>query len=225
MGSICSTNSQEDLEEDRRSLVLFLLGSCGYEEEADRVARTSKRILESEQIVEGISRFQFPNTGRTRLMHAAKTGNLERLNFIADLGARVNMTTHSRWDEGFTALHYASNNCHLDCMSSLLDKGADINAQTNCGFTALHFVSWSSNSNLVPYLCERGADMNLQTYKGWTALRMASNHDERDTVRYLCRKGANTLLVDDSGNTPYRHITSKYGYDFPMSCLLAKYPH
>ncbi len=52
----------EYAEEDKRSLVLFLFGSVGYEVEADRVARVSKRILESEQIVEGISMFQFPGT-------------------------------------------------------------------------------------------------------------------------------------------------------------------
>jgi len=31
---------------DKLSLVLFLLGSVGYEEEVDRVARTSKDILD-----------------------------------------------------------------------------------------------------------------------------------------------------------------------------------
>ena len=39
-----------DEVEDRKSLVLFLLGSLGYELEADRVARVSRDILDSDQI-------------------------------------------------------------------------------------------------------------------------------------------------------------------------------
>ena len=89
--STSSVHPIDDAYEDRLSLVLFLLGSVGYELEADRVARVSRRILESEQIVEGISRYQFPPKyplpmkGRTRLMYSARTGNLQRLNFIAGL--------------------------------------------------------------------------------------------------------------------------------------------
>ena len=68
--------------------MLFLLGAVGYELEADRVARVSRNILSSDQIVEGISRFQFRPKMRTRLMYAAKEGNLERLKFIAGLKFR-----------------------------------------------------------------------------------------------------------------------------------------
>ena len=42
-----------DEREDKKSLVLFLIGSLGFELEADRVARVSKNILQSDQIVEG----------------------------------------------------------------------------------------------------------------------------------------------------------------------------
>ena len=94
--------STED-EEDKKSLVLFLLGSVGYEVEADRVARVSRNILDSDQIVEGISRYQFLPKKRSRLMYAAKVGNLERLHFIASLGSRVNQ----RMANGATALYIA----------------------------------------------------------------------------------------------------------------------
>jgi ankyrin repeat protein len=84
--------------------------------------------LINEQIVESISRYQFPKTGKTRLMYAAMTGNLKRLNFIADLGARVNMTAVGyHWSSKWTALHFASQNGHTACVRSspLRERGYD----------------------------------------------------------------------------------------------------
>ncbi len=123
----------ENEAEDLKSLVLFLMGSLGYEVEADRVARVSRNILESDQIVEGISRTQFLPKKRTRLMYAAMMGNLERLHFIASLGARVNQRTSL----GASALYIASVNNELECARLLCDRGADINLASQDGWTAL----------------------------------------------------------------------------------------
>ena len=216
---------EEEEKEDTFSLVLFLLGSCGYDLEADRVARVSKRILESEQIVEGISRFQFPITKRTRLMYAANTGNLKRLNFIADLGARVNMTGHGGvgWGGHWTALHFAIRNGHTECVRFLCDRGTVIDAQTENGCTALHLACWYSHLDVIRQLCENGAQIDLQDITGWTALYYASYNSKIDSARYLCERGANTLL--NGGETPYACACSKHGADSPMALLLEAYPH
>ena len=193
----------KDIEEDRRSLVMFLLGAVGYELEADRVARVSKRILESEQIVEGISRFQFPWKKRTRLMHAARTGNLQRLNFIAGLGVRVNMTGcgGAGWVGDWPALHFASWHGHTECVRTLCDRGAMIDAQDGYGRTALHLACPRGHLDVARLLCERGAQIDLRTFDGWTALYMALCNNKIDVARYLCERGANTLL-SASGKTP-----------------------
>ena len=119
----------EDEAEDNKSLVLFLMGSLGYEVEADCVARVSRNILKSEQIVEGISRMQFLPSKKSRLMYAAWKGNSERLHFIASLGARVNQ----RSEDGFTALYLVCRGNHLECARLLSDRGADLNLQTQNG--------------------------------------------------------------------------------------------
>ena len=137
--------------EDRKSLVLFLLGSLGYEGEADRVARVSRNILKSDQIVEGISRFQFPLSGKTRLMYAAFVGNAERLHFIASLGARVNQATTG----GAVALFYASYNNRLDCARLLCDRGAALNSQTQRGLSPIMAACVRGHLSLVILLSER----------------------------------------------------------------------
>ena len=110
----------EEEAEDKKSLVLFLLGSVGYEIEADRVARVSSNILKSEQIVEGISRMQFLPKKRSRLMYAAMEGNLERLHFIASLGARLNQMMIG----GITALHVACERAIIWNVSAFFATGA-----------------------------------------------------------------------------------------------------
>jgi ankyrin repeat protein len=215
----------QEEEKDKFSLVFFLLGSCGYEEEADRIARVSTDILTSWQIVEGISRFQFSETRRTRLMYAAKTGNLERLNFIADLGARVNMTTvdNYRWGK-LTALHFASDRGHTECVRALLDRAAVIDAQDESHQTALHLACCLGHLDIVRLLCERGAQIDLQGKWERTALYCASFYNKIDIVRYLCERGANTLLKCN-GDNPYAYACRYNGIDSPIALFLEAYPH
>jgi hypothetical protein len=216
---------ESEAKEDQRSLVLFLLGSVGYEVEADRVARISRRILESEQIVEGISRYQFLPKMRTRLMHAAWKGNLQRLNFIAGLGARVNMIATGTYGwSGCTALHFASWNGHTDCVRSLCDRGAAVNAQTGFGWSPLHVACTYCHLDAARLLLERGAQIDLRNISGFTALHTASCNAMVSVARLLCESGANTLL-SASGRTPYAWACFHHGVDSPTALLLKAYPH
>jgi len=205
-------------------LILFLLGSYGYEEEADRVAQVSTHTRNNKQIVEGISRFQFSETGRTRLMYAAMTGNLERLNFIADLGAQVNMTTID--DNGlamWTALHFATRYGHTECVRSLLDRGAVIDIGVDVAVVPFCLACVYGHLEIVHLLYEGGAQINLQCpyLNGQTALASCTNVD---IVRYLCENGANTLL-SVNGETPYMRACRRYGIKSPLARFLETYPH
>jgi ankyrin repeat protein len=189
---------------DKLSLVLFLLGSVGYEEEADKLARLSRSILTDEQVVESISRYQFPKTGKTRLMYAAMTGNLKRLNFIADLGARVNQTTIDGYKvtmPKLTALHYASQNGHAECVRSLLDRGAMIDARGGFGGTPLHFASQNGHTACVRSLLDRGAMIDARDRFEDTPLHFASWGGHTECVRALLDRAAVIDAQDGGGST------------------------
>lgn len=49
-----------------------------------------------------------------------------------------NDCTNVRDNSGYTALHYAARNGHLDACQLLIDGGANINAKTNGGVTPIH---------------------------------------------------------------------------------------
>ena len=155
-------------------------------------------------------------------MYAASVGNLQRLNFIGGLGARVNMATAGL---KLTALHYASSNGHTECVRSLCDRGAMTNAQHGYGSTALHWACDRGHLDVVRLLCERGAQIDLQSHAGYTALLHAVRHNEIDIARYMCERGADTLLKG-GGRTPYETARDKYGTDSPIALLLKSYiPH
>ena len=158
-------------------------------------------------------------------MYAAKVGNLQRLDFIAGLGARVNMTATG--EEGWskcTALHFASYHGRTECVRSLCDRGAMMDAQDEYGCPALHYACCYGHLDVARLLCERGAQIDLQSDDGWTALHCASHNNRIGISRYLCERGANTLL-SDSGVTPYAHACSVHGVASPIAVLLKAYPH
>ena len=130
------------------------------------------------------------------------------------------------WDENWTALHFASCHGHTECVRSLCDRGAMIDAQTEYGMPALHWACLYGHLDVTHLLCERGAQIDLQNTNGCTAVFWASSNNKIDFTRYLCERGANTLLKDRiNGMTPYACACSRHGVDSPMALLLKAYPH
>lgn len=68
---------------------------------------------------------------------------------------------------GFTALHYAARDGHMDEARMLLDAGADVNAVTGGDqSSALLVATINGNYDLARMLLERGADPNLVSEDG-----------------------------------------------------------
>lgn len=67
------------------------------------------------------------------IWHAAQYGELEKVGKLLHRGVDV------RDRSGYTALHYAARNGHVEVCKLLLRNGADVNAVTKSGCaTALH---------------------------------------------------------------------------------------
>ena len=70
-----------------------------------------------------------------------------------------------------TALIYAAENGHLQCMDNLTQAGADVNAMKESGYTALHWVCRYGFTECLELLIQQGADVNNVFESGFAPLR------------------------------------------------------
>src|SRR5438270_129047 len=79
-----------------------------------------------------------PEEATTKLLMAAKAGDLAAASAAIDAGADIN-AMDDRWHQ--TPLHSAAANEHADLARLLIEKGADINAMDDLQHTPLHMAA------------------------------------------------------------------------------------
>jgi len=113
--------------------------------------------------------------GRTLLVTAAFTANLEAARTLLKHGADPNIVMHT----GMSALIYASGEGHVDILSLLLRNGAKTDAKLHLngsplkGYTALHFACLQGRTESVKLLLEHGANPSAKDAKGLSPLAVA----------------------------------------------------
>jgi len=124
------------------------------------------------------------------LMLAALSGDLILSRLLIQKNADVNKP-------GWTPLHYAATNGHVDVMTLLLDENAYIDAASPNGTTPLMMAAHYGTPSTVKLLLEAGADPLLKNDQGLSALDFANRASRTDSaniisafVRGLQPKGA-----------------------------------
>ena len=83
-----------------------------------------------------------------------------------------------------TALHILSKHKYKDLVQLVLDKGADINAQTSdIGATPLMFAVYDNHIEIVKLLLEKGADKNIKNKRGNTAYDIARTEEMKELLQ------------------------------------------
>ena len=83
----------------------------------------------------------------------------------------------------------------------LLEKGADVNACSDCDLTALHCAAWIGHEKVVETFLRYGADVEAVTWRGETPLMYAARRGHTLTAKILLDHGANVEACDDGGGT------------------------
>lgn len=114
----------------------------------------------------------------------------EVLGLLLEAGAKVNAPNNY----GITPLMRAIQRQSLygiDIVNFLLDKGADINAQTPTGETALTVASGNGYKDVVKLLINRGANVNIKGGRSnVTPIKVARERGHEDIVTLLKNYGA-----------------------------------
>jgi uncharacterized protein len=98
----------------------------------------------------------------------------------------------------FTA---ADRNC-IDIATTLLDKGASVDARDRLGARPLSRAARSGHLEMVDLLLQRGAPVNARDLAGATALYAAAERGQAAVVQRLIDKGADADLKGRSGTSP-----------------------
>ncbi|HEX4952166.1 MAG TPA: ankyrin repeat domain-containing protein [Thermoanaerobaculia bacterium] len=145
------------------------------------------------------------------LFEAAALGRVERVRQLLDADPDL-ISAFS--PDGFTALHLAAFFGHEETASSLLDRGAPVNATARnpMRVAPLHSAVAAGASGIVTRLLAAGADVNSVQQAGFTPLMGAASGGRREMVEELLRHGADPAARSDGGKTA-RDLATEKGHD------------
>ena len=104
--------------------------------------------------------------------------------------------------EGATALHVAGGAGHYAAAKRLIEKGADVNAQTKAGMHPIHFSAVANEVQLLGLMLEHGADSEESSTKtGLRPLHWAAFGNAVQTARELLRRGVSVNATTNDGAT------------------------
>ena len=127
----------------------------------------------------GIDLNQTNITNETPLMFAALYGMLPEVKTL------VNQKEVPVNRSGWTPLHYACTNGHLDIALFLLDKGAAVDAPSPNETTPIMMAIRAGNIQLVRLLLDRGADIRIRNQQGFSAIDVAELFNQEEIQKGL----------------------------------------
>ncbi len=156
--------------------------------------------------VHGQSRPNLPGKGsqskNNALLAASEKGDLARVERLLASGAEIG----ARNSEDQTPLMLASAEGHVNVVTLLINKGAEVNAVANpqkgvhisLKRTALLAAATQGMSEIASLLIQKGADVNARNGRGETALMwLSGNADDSGVIRLLLDKGADANAISD----------------------------
>ncbi|XP_035892016.1 E3 ubiquitin-protein ligase mind-bomb [Anopheles stephensi] len=155
------------------------------------------------------------NNGFNALHHAALKGNPSAMKVLLTKTNRL-WIVEERKDDGYTALHLAALNNHVEIAELLVRMGkANMDCQNVNLQTALHLAVERQHVQIVKLLVREGANLNIPDKDGDTPLHEALRHHTLSQLRQLQDvEGFGKILMGLRNNTDKKASAS-------IACFLA----
>lgn len=108
----------------------------------------------------------------------------------------------ANYGEGYSSLHVATKIGCINSVSSLLENGANPNAQNDAGLTPLMFASQLGHIEIINQLIHFGGDVNQSDFKGQTPLMAAAMGGQDKALKTLLQTHADITIQANNGATP-----------------------
>lgn len=145
-------------------------------------------------------RLSLPKVGHDRLLFVDAMLRPDKLHEV------LTKLHHDRLDlrlaeRNDTALTWAVSEGYHDIAITLIEAGADLNAQNADGNTPLIRAACEGRTEVASVLIKVGADLDIQNADGYSALILAQRRGNLEIVERLLDAGADRSLVTDFGTT------------------------
>ncbi len=129
--------------------------------------------------------------------------------------AEANININEKDKDGFTALMVAVKiQAPIEIIQTLLDEGADINAEDDWAYNALDHAVENNYVEAAKLFIEKGADVNRTAGYDRTALMIAAEANSADAVKLLLDNGAQIDVKDTMHNwSALMHAAAKNSAD------------
>ncbi|WP_420869220.1 ankyrin repeat domain-containing protein [Cupriavidus gilardii] len=146
------------------------------------VAALREKSLKAAEALIQAKNLDFDKTnaaGETALMMAALQGQLDMVKLMVEQRqVEINKT-------GWTPLHYAATNGHLEIVRYLLEESAYVDAESPNGTTPLMMATRGGHIETVKLLLDEGADLRIRNQQGMTAIDFADRYNQPEIAQGL----------------------------------------
>jgi ankyrin repeat protein len=211
---------------------------AGYGHEARRLPFLCTSLARDDELLVATRTAVYGEQRRTRLMYAARTGDVRRVTRLLRPGD-AKLEVDATDAEGLSALHHASASGRVEVVRLLLDKGAYMDAMDTCrqgimensgNWRPLHYASAMGRAGVVELLLAKGSavDGDVDPTFGDDVeqpLHVACEHGHVEVVRLLLDAGADEDLHDPESCTSFLRAVGCGGQEAVVAFLLDRGQH
>ncbi|KAK3879252.1 hypothetical protein Pcinc_016163 [Petrolisthes cinctipes] len=140
-----------------------------------------------------------------QLMPTVETGDVDVLVEWLDWGLSPDTKGNLHW----SILHHACARGHLNIVSLLIERGANVNAEDSNRTSPLHTACFYGHQRIVQLLLDSGANVNAQDGRGNTPLYSSIEGSHSVIINLLLDHGADTTLANMEGHL-FTHLVNEY---------------